>query len=357
MPYRNLTIEDVAHEAGVSRATASRVINNAPGVSDAVRSRVSRVVADLGYRPNAAARALASGRRSVVDLVVIASCTEQAHLFGANPYYSRVLSGMMAALSGSDAQLRVDVAVPDDAAALIDRVAQGATVGAMLVNVPPALAARFHARCRRVVSLGATATHVPAVEPENRRGAYDAVALLHGLGRRRIAAIHGPAGNTCAASRRAGHLDAVGELGLPDITIDGGFCREGGHRAMTRLLAEHPDLDGIFAACDLMAAGAIQAITATGRRVPDDVAVVGFDDSAVAACLNPPMTTMRLPVEEMAAAATRLLLDGRAAAHWRRFFPVDLVVRESTGPAVVPASLPARSLKRVSVLAGAGRRP
>ncbi|MEU7823544.1 LacI family DNA-binding transcriptional regulator [Catellatospora sp. NPDC049133] len=351
MPYRKLTIEDVAHEAGVSRATASRVLNNARGVSEELRDRVNRVVADLGYRPNAAARALASGRRDVLDLVVIA-CRTDAHMFGAVPYYSRVIAGVMAALAGGDVQLRVNVTEPAGAPELIDRVAQSATAGAVLVNVPPELAARFHARCRRVVSLGATAPQVPAVEPENSRGAYDAVAFLHRIGCRRIAAIHGPEANTCAAGRRAGHLEAVRELGLADLAVDGGFSRECGYAAAARLLAEHPDVDGIFAACDQMAAGAVQAITDAGRRVPGDIAVVGFDDSVVAACMSPPLTSMRLPVEDMAAAATRALLEGAAAPHWRRFFAIDLVVRDSTGPDAALLIPPTRSLDRSSALTG-----
>lgn len=351
MPYRKLTIEDVAHEAGVSRATASRVLNNARGVSEDLRSRVNQVVAELGYRPNAAARALASGRRDVLDLVVVAYHMD-AHMFGAHPYYSRVISGVLAALAGSDVQLRVNVAEWADAPELVDRIAQSTTAGAVLVNVSPALAARFHSRCRRVVSLGATAPQVPAVEPENSRGAYDAVAFLHRIGCRRIAAIHGPDCNTCAASRRAGHLEAIRELGLADIAVDGRFHREGGYAATTRLLAEHPDLDGIFAACDQMAAGAIQAITDAGRRVPGDIAVIGFDDSVVAACMSPPLTSMRLPVEEMAAAATRALLEGAAAPHWRQFFAIDLVVRDSTGPDAALLIPPARSLHRSSALAG-----
>ncbi|GAA2635555.1 LacI family DNA-binding transcriptional regulator [Dactylosporangium fulvum] len=332
MHHRRPTILDVARAAGVSRATASRVINNVPGASDVVRSRVHQVVADLGYRPNEIARALASGRRGVVDLVVFAPDPGLSWL-GVHPYYSRVLAGMMPVLDGRDAQLRVHVAQADGSAAVIDTVAEAATAGAVLVNVPPELALRFHARCRRVVSLAATADRVPAVDAENAAGAYAAVSHLHRLGRRRIAAVHGPASNSCAADRRVGYLAAVRDLGLPGINADGGFIREGGHRAALQLLADHPDIDGLFVACDLMGAGAVQAITAAGRKIPDDVAVIGFDDSIAATCSNPPLTTVRLPVEEMAAEATSALLDGTVTPGWRRMFTVELVVRESAGPA------------------------
>ncbi|GAB3817986.1 LacI family DNA-binding transcriptional regulator [Micromonospora zhanjiangensis] len=324
------TIEDVAREAGVSRATASRVINNAPGASGLLRSRVHAAVAALGYQPNESARALASGRKRAVDLVAL-SYEPSIERLGADPYYSRVLAGMVSALEGVDAQLRVHAGRQADGPDLLDRVADDVTAGAVLINVPPALAAGFHQRCARTVSLGATAPAVPAVEADNIGGAYAAVRQLYDLGRRRIAAIHGPEANTCAIDRRIGHAQAVRDLGLADLSARGGFVRSGGHRAAGELLARHPDIDAMFVACDLMAAGAIQAITASGRRVPEDVSVVGFDDSLVAICTNPPLSTMHLPVEQMAAAATRALLGGAVVPGYRERFPVELVTRESTG--------------------------
>ncbi len=323
------TIEDVARLAGVSRATASRVINDAPGASGPLRSRVQQAVTQLDYRPNETARALASGRQRTVDL--IAADYHPDLTLGAHPYYSRVLAGAMTALEGANVQLRIHVVAQKGAAERIDAMAADTTVGAILANVTPDLASRFYNRCRKVVSLVPTAASVPAVEAENTNGAYAAVEHLHALGRRRIAAIHGPGFNTCAIDRRAGYQKAVSAFGLSDISHDGGFTREGGYAAALALLAERPDIDAIFATCDLMAAGAIQAITSTGRRVPQDVAVIGFDDSFAAICTNPPLTTMRLPTEEMAAAATRLLLAGGVAPGLRQRFAVKLVARESTG--------------------------
>ncbi|BCJ66840.1 LacI family DNA-binding transcriptional regulator [Polymorphospora rubra] len=335
MQDRRPTIEDVARVAGVSRATASRVINNGRGTSDEAQTRVHQAVDRLGYRPNPAARMLALGRTDVIDLVVLGYEADLAQL-GANPYFSRVVAGALSALAGTDTHLRVRIVAENAVHRSIDEIARATTQGAILVNVPPPLATRFHDRCERVVSLGATADRVPAVEARNAHGAQVAVTYLHDLGRRRIAAVHGPAGNTCAASRRAGHLHAIHAAGLPDITGDGQFRREAGYRATARLIATRPDIDAVFAASDLMAAGAIQALTAAGRRIPDDVSVVGFDDSVIATAVNPPMTTVRLPVEQMAAAATRTLLDGGAAAHWRLVFPVDLVVRASTAGVTGP---------------------
>ncbi|KXK63666.1 hypothetical protein AWW66_01490 [Micromonospora rosaria] len=323
------TIDDVARVAGVSRATASRVLNDAPGASGPVRARVHDAVAALGYRPNETARALASGRQRTVDVLAITYGPNEGWL-GGHPYYSRVLAGMMSVLEAVDVQLRLCAVGSDATPAAIDAIAANATAGAVLATVTPTMAARFHRRCRRAVSLVATAPSVPAIEADNVGGAYTAVQRLHARGRGRIAAIHGPAGNPCAIDRRTGYRRAMRQLGLPDISADGDFLRAGGYQAALRLLDRHPDLDAMFVACDLMAAGAVQAIAATGRRVPDDVSIVGFDDSVAAICANPPLSTMRLPVEEMAAAATRLLLAGTVPTGHRERFAVDFVERGST---------------------------
>ncbi|MGI5247150.1 LacI family DNA-binding transcriptional regulator [Dactylosporangium sp. CA-139066] len=323
------TIEDVARAAGVSRATVSRVINNEPGASGALRARVQEAVAALGYLPNESARALASGRVRAVDVVAVNYSA--IGWLGTHPYYSRVLAGAMSVVENADVQLRVHaVNQHSGAEEAIDAIAQQVTVGALLANVTPELAARFHRRCRRVVSLVATAPAVPAFEADNGQGTYAAVEHLHRLGRRRIAAVHGPEGNTCAIDRREGYRRAVKDLGLEEIGDGGDFLREDGYAAAQRLLARRPDIDAMFVACDLMGAGAVQAITASGRTVPRDVSVVGFDDSIAAVCANPPLSTMRMPVEEMAAEATRLLLEGTPATGLRRRFPVELIERAST---------------------------
>ncbi|WSA22060.1 LacI family transcriptional regulator [Streptosporangium subroseum] len=285
----------------------------------------------LAYRPDPAARALASGRQMSVDLIVI-SYDPHLDWIGGHPYFGRVIAGMMAALEGTAVHLQIHVAQLDKAAELIDSVARKTTAGAVLVNVTPDLAVRFRQRCPQVVSLNTPAPLVPLVASENTKGAYTAVAHLHRIGCHRIAAIHGPSINACATGRRHGHLDLIQDAGMPDLAACGDFTREGGYRAAAQLLARHPDVDGLFVASDLMAAGAVQAITATGRRIPDDVAVVGFDDSIAATCANPPLSTMRLPVEEMAATAVRALLDGDLTSSWLSSFPVRLVTRQSTDP-------------------------
>lgn len=329
MAGSRLTIEDVARAAGVSRATVSRVMNNVPGATEAVRRHVREVIADLGYVPHQTARALASGQQPAIDVVVVAPVSAVGWV-GSHPYYSRVLAGIMTVLDGRDVQLRLHAVGKPDEFEAIDAIARRAMVGAVLADAPPELASWFQRRCRRVVSLVATSRSVPAIEADNVGGAYAAVRYLHQLGRRRIAAIHGPDDNSCGINRRAGYLRAIEDLGLEDLGDGGGFRREVGFSAASRLLDRYPDIDAMFVACDLTAAGAVQAITATGRRIPQDVSVVGFDDSIAAVCSNPPLTTMRVPVEDMAATAARLLLDGSVRGGYRQRFPVELVLRAST---------------------------
>ncbi len=329
MQHKRPTLDDVALAAGVSRATVSRVVNGNARVAEAVREQVTRAVEQLGYRPDPTARALARGHGEVVELIVVDG---QPTSFGTNPYYGRVVAGVVAGLRHTDAQMRVHVVGLGDAPRLLDRVAHTVSAGALLVNVPAGLAAQFHAVCPQVVSMGRTAAPVPSVVPDNTRGAVEAVHLLHRNGRKRIAAVPGPAHISDAIDRRAGYLAAVRDLGLDPITgEDGEFTRHSGAETTRRLLQEHPDLDALFVACDLMASGALQALAAAGRRVPRDVAVVAFDDSLIAACTTPPLTSVRQPVEEMAAAATRALVAGEVGPGWHSTFPTTLTVRDSSG--------------------------
>jgi len=322
------TITDVADRAGVSRTTVSRVMNNEPGAAPSVRERVQQAMAELGYVPDQTARALASGRQRAVDVVAVTDGPVIGWL-GSHPYYSRVLAGVTSALEGTDVQVRIQaITQPDDLEA-VDAIAARASVGLVLTDVPAAMTLRFQQQCRRLVSLAATSPSVTSIDADNSGGAYAAVEYLYGLGRRRIAEIYGPASSSDARDRRAGYQRAVLQLGLTAFSDGGGFRREDGYDAALRLMDKHPEIDAMFVSCDLMAAGAVQALTATGRRVPEDVSLVGFDDSIAALCANPPLTTMRMPVEEMAATAAGLLLAGNVPPSYHRCFPVELVPRAS----------------------------
>ncbi|WP_203702920.1 LacI family DNA-binding transcriptional regulator [Asanoa iriomotensis] len=327
MEAKRPTLEDVGRVAGVSRATASRVVTGGSRVSERTRNRVWHAVEQLGYHPDLAARALAKGRTDVIDLIII---DEDATQVGSNPYYSRVVSGILSALAGTETQMRTHVIDEPDAPTRLDDVARIVEVGALLINVPPTLGARFAARCGRVVSLGRSAVGVPSVEAENALGARSAVEHLYRTGRRKVVAVHGKPNNSCAIGRRRGFQSASVDAGHEPIGAEGGFCLEAGVAGTHQLLAEHPDLDAIFAACDLTAMGVLRALSESGRRVPDDVALVGFDDSFLASVATPAMTSVRQPVEHMAAMATRALLANETGPSWQRIEPAPLQIRRSS---------------------------
>ena len=313
------TLEDVARVAGVSRSTVSRVINSQPGVAPAHRLLVQEAIVELGYRPHLGARALASGRADSLDLVIL---DDDPEALSANPHYARVIAGVVKALAGKDVRLQIRLAP----SARPSAAGPAAGLGAVLVNVPPELAQQLRRGYGWVVSMGRSASRVSSIEPDNADGGRLAVDHLYRAGRRRIAVISGPEGNPCAVDRSEGGLRAIRDAGLEPLVGQGDFTMATAERVTRRLIAEHPDVDAVFAACDMTAAGALRALAASGRRVPDDVAVVGFDDGVIAASAG--LTSVRQTVEENAALAASMVL----ARECRRVtVPVSLTVRESSG--------------------------
>jgi DNA-binding LacI/PurR family transcriptional regulator len=331
------TLEEVAALAGVSRATVSRVVNGSPKVSPAVRAQVERAVAKLGYVPNRAARSLVTRRADSVALVV----SEPHTRFLSEPFFAGMVRGVSAALAETGVQLLllIDHDLPDRGR--LERYVVGGQVdGVLLASLHgddplPGILERAGVPA---VLVGRPAGAGPAsyVDADNRGGARQAVDHLARRGRRRIAAIAGPQDMGVGQDRLHGYRDglqAAGLTGDDDLVEAGDFTEVGGAAAMARLLARPGrPVDAVFAASDLMAAGALRALRAAGRRVPDDVAVVGFEDSAVARYAQPPLTTVRQPIEEMSRQATRLLLAKVAgeAAGMHLVLDVELVVRAST---------------------------
>jgi DNA-binding LacI/PurR family transcriptional regulator len=331
------TLEEVAALAGVSRATVSRVVNGSPKVSPAVRAQVERAVAKLGYVPNRAARSLVTRRADSVALVV----SEPHTRLLSEPFFAGTVRGVSAALAETGVQLLLLIDHdPPDRGRLERYVVGGHVDGVLLASVHgddplPGILERAGVPA---VLVGRPAGTGPAsyVDADNRGGARQAVDHLARRGRRRIAAIAGPQDMGVGQDRLDGYRDGLQAAGLAgdgDLVEEGDFTEEGGAAAMARLLARPGrPVDAVFAASDLMAAGALRALRAAGRRVPDDVAVVGFEDSAVARYTQPPLTTVRQPIEEMGRQATRLLLAKVAgeAAGMHLVLDVELVVRAST---------------------------
>ena len=327
---RRPTLEAVAARAGVSRATVSRVVNGATNVKPGVRTAVMRAVEELGYIPNSAARSLVTQRTDSIALVV---SEPPSRVFSDDPFFSAVIRAVSQELEAADRQVILMLASSPAGHARVERyVAGGHVDGVILLSMHGAdpLPATLGRSRVPMVSHGrpVSSLPVPYCDCDNHGGARDAVEHLIGRGRRRIATIGGPPDMTAAQDRLDGYQAALADAGRPSLVATGDFTRESGAAAMRLLLAQDPGIDAVFAASDLMAIGALGALRSAGRRVPDDVAVAGFDDIGLARFTDPPLTTVRQPVVEVAACIVQMLL-GTDPTTEPVILPTKLIVRES----------------------------
>lgn len=331
------TLEEVAKLAGVSRATASRVFTASPRVSTQARRAVERAAEKLGYVPNRAARSLVTGRTDSIGLVIP---EPTAFLFG-DPFFPRLVRGISEVLSRR--LLQLVLLMPQskaDETRLEGYLGAGHVDGVLLVSLhaKDPLPARLHERGMPVVLGGRPNGNslVTYVDVDNVGGARSAVDHLIATGRRRIATITGPLDMSAGVDRLQGYLDAMRQAGLAtDASFQqaGDFGQESGATAMQALLERHSDLDAVFCASDVMAAGALESLRRKQRRVPEDVAVVGFDDSTIATSTVPALSSVRQPIEEMGREMARLLvasLDSETSSRKRVILATELVVRASS---------------------------
>ncbi|MFI6599949.1 LacI family DNA-binding transcriptional regulator [Nonomuraea sp. NPDC050536] len=326
------TLEAVAARAGVSRATVSRVVNGLSTVAPHIRETVLHAIDELGYVPNSAARSLVTQRTDSIALVVSEPPTR---VFSEDPLFSTVIRSASVELEAADKQVVLMLASSARSHARVERyIAGGHVDGAMLISMHgadplPAALARLRVP---VVSYGrpAVPVDIPYVDNDNVGGAEAAVRRLVELGRSRIATIAGPQDMIGGQDRLAGYRNVLRDSDRRSIVAVGDFTRESGAVAMRQLLRDDPGLDAVFVANDLMAVGALQSLRQAGRRVPDDVAVVGFDDIEAAKYTDPPLTTIRHPITEQAAAMVTLLLTHLEGTPTPPvILPTELILRES----------------------------
>ncbi|MDX3101788.1 LacI family DNA-binding transcriptional regulator [Nonomuraea angiospora] len=326
------TIHDVAAAAGVSRGTVSRLLNGDKYVSPGARVAIERAISETGYVVNRAARSLVTQRTGSIVMVL----SEPHEKLFEDPNYSTTIRVAIRMLGERDLSLVMMLAGDEgDRERVVRYVRGGHADGVLLMSThagdpfidalrsgPPAVS------CGAVIGSEGV---IPYAAADERLGGRQMTEYFVNQGRRRIAMITGPMDTPGGIQRLEGFADVLGRKATKKLIAHGDWTQASGERAMTELLARMPDIDAVFVASDLMAAGALAALRAAGRRVPDDVAVGGFDDSSVALSTHPPLTTIRQPLAEVAQETVRLLLaliDG--AEHVDPVvLPTELVIRES----------------------------
>jgi DNA-binding LacI/PurR family transcriptional regulator len=309
--HKRLTIAEVAREAGVSPQTVSRVINNRPDVAHETRQRVQQIINRLGYQPSAIARSLASRRTRTLGLItadfsdyfftqVIAGAEVEARKYGYflmlgsternlqdEPEYIRLLTGRHV-----EGILFARPSTEPDNRHLLGLLRDGVPVVTTAYYLP--------------------GTSLTVVDVDNVDGAQQATCHLLECGHRQIAMITGPTAWKSVNDRTQGYklaLEAAGVAFDSGLIAEGDWSYQSGYRAMQELLARGYPFSAVFAQNDQMAIAVIRALREAGRRVPQDVPVVGYDDIPVAAYTDPPLTTVRQPMQEVGKVATRLLIQ------------------------------------------------
>lgn len=330
-----LTLEDIAKHAGVSRATVSRVINGDANVKEQTRTRVMQVIQQNNFQPNIAARSLAAGHTNVIGLVIPAGVTA---IF-ADPYFPLLIQGVTSACNAKDYSVMLWLAEPEFERRMIRQILHsglldGVVVSSMLMDDP--IVQALHDSKKPFMLIGRhPSLDVNYLDVDNFNGGREATLHLLRLGHKRVATITGPQNMIAGYDRFQGYRRALEERGVPfhpELIAESDFSEPGGYAAMRRLLPNHPP--AIFVANDMMSEGAMRALRDDGLRVPQDVAIVGYDDMPNASRLAPSLTTVRQPTNRMGSLAIDTLIDiiQNPSSNKRHIvLPVELVIRESCG--------------------------
>jgi len=329
---RDITIFDVADEAGVSYSTVSRVVNNKSNVNPETRERVLRAMAQLGYVGNVPARSLAGGTSRVVGLLV-------DHLN--TSYMGEIIRGIDEALEAHNYNLMLYTTHrrKTKESAYVTKLTRNFADGLLLI-LPRNESAYLETLHQRhfphvLIDYQGYNQNVPSIITTNRKGAYDAVSYLIGQGHRRIGFVTGTIEFGCAQERLAGYQTALRDHGIEldsDLICEGDFLQPQGYRCTQQLLSLETPPTALFVSNDVMAFGAMEAARVHGLQIPTDLSIIGFDDIPQAAHVHPGLTTVRQPLEEMGRRAAELLLRYIAnpqAEVERIELPTELILRDS----------------------------
>jgi LacI family transcriptional regulator len=330
-----MNIEEVARLSGVSRSTVSRVINNDPRVHDITRQRVREVIQQVNYQPNLVARRLAGGRTHILGLVIPLGVNQLL----TDPFLMSLTQSVALACNRFNYSVMMWVADPDYERRTIHQVLSnkfldGVIIASSLLDDP--LLEALVAECMPFVLVGRHHTQVTYVDVDNQASVASLVAFLFQLGHRRIATICGPQNMIAGVDRLKGYKAGLEQCGIafdPTLVVEGDFSEESGYDAMLRLLPLNPH--AVFVASDTMAVGVLRALQESGLRVPEDMAIAGFDDMPFAANTVPPLTTVRQPVRQMGEVAAETLIElieHPNSLPRRIILPTELVIRATCGP-------------------------
>lgn len=330
------TLERIAELAHVSRSTVSRVLNDDPHVKPATRQRVLDVVEQEGYEPNRAARSLASGRTGMIGVVV---SVDLAHLFS-DPFFATLIRELYRASRRKELVVSLWLLEDEQDRKTINQITRGSLLDGAIVaagRTDDPIVQALAGSDKPFVLLGrpVNGADVSYVDIDNQSASRSITNHLLRLGRRRIGSIAGPQFSVAAIDRRAGYREALAAAGIepdPELEFESDYSATSAIEGVARLLPHRPD--AIVAANDVMAIAAMGELADRGLRVPEDVAVVGFDDLAIAARATPPLTTVRqsitLLATEAVRAASELIADGSIPPR-QIVIPTELIVRASCG--------------------------
>jgi DNA-binding LacI/PurR family transcriptional regulator len=335
---KQVTMSDVAQRAGVSRTTASFVLNDVTtaNIPEETRQRVLQAAQELNYMRNVAALTLATGKTMLIALIV----RQTSEATSVNIFTGEFIRGVLGVIEPEDYHLVIHAAGPNQLESTYGKLARIRRVDGLLITLPllddPEMIELYEEHIPVVLHGTLTGGIIPSVDIDNEQAAYQAVRHLVELGHRRIGHIsNAPFSYASSSHRFKGYRRALDEAGIPyqnQLVLEGDFISASGYLPMQKLLDLPQPPTAVFVSSDIIALGAIAAIRERGYRIPEDISMIGFNDYFFSQHLNPPLTTIRVPAFELGRHAAQLILDliaGKEQENTQILLPTELIVRGS----------------------------